>query len=615
MIKTIKTNHELKMQVLHVILSLVLIIIAKLVEAHASFSFLLWGLAFIVGGYYKAVEGIEKTIENRALNVEILMLVAALAAFMTRDFQEGAILIFIFALSGVLETYANTKSERALTSLLELAPSKAIKLVNNEEIEVEIDELKIDDVVIVKVGQQIPVDGIIIKGSTSIDEAAITGEFIPAYKSEADLVYAGTLNIDATILVKITKNASESTMQKIVDFVKEAQMSQTKSQNFVERFEKVYVYAVILMALLVMVVPVLFKWMTFDQSFYKGVIVLVVGSPCAVVASITPAILSSLSYGANRGILIKGGAHFDKIRFVDTAIFDKTGTITSGKPQVVDFVISEDQNQVDLIKLVVNIERASNHPLANAIASRYQDVETMDLITNEVSGSGMECEFEGQKVQVGRFDYETYDEAVKDMHDQLQYESVVEVVVDGKLLGFISLKDTIRDDAALVIEALNQANIKTILLSGDRQSSVEAIASQSGFSNLKAQCLPEEKAEFVIAQKANSKGVMMIGDGINDAPSLALADVGIAMGNATDISLETADVVFINNRLSSVLDLMKLSKKAHRIIVQNLVFSISVISFLLLGNLFLDVLLTHGVIAHEGSTILVILNSLRLLRN
>ncbi len=617
MIETIKTNKELRLQTLNVGLALILMVIAKLIETQfKTASIILWGLAFLIGGFFKAVEGLQATLENKALNVEILMLLAALAAFLTRDFQEGAILIFIFAVSGVLETYANTKSEKALTALLELAPQTAIMIIDGVEVEVDVEQLRIDDVVIVKVGQQIPVDGIIVQGATSINEAAITGEFVPVYKAERDGVYAGTLNLDSTILVKIIKDAKDSTMQKIVDFVQEAQASQTQSQTFVDRFEKVYVYGVIIMALLVMFVPYFMKWLPFDQSFYKGVVVLVVGSPCAVVASITPAILSSLSYGANHGILIKGGSHFDQIRFTNTVVFDKTGTITTGKPEVVDFVMSATLDQKWLLHTVVNIERDSNHPLARAIVNHYMDVPPLTLMTNEVSGAGMASDVQGHHIQVGKFDYEdAHGLGEAQQAFLMQGMSLVDVIIDGKLVGFIALQDTVRSDATEVVKALNAMNMETVLLSGDRTNSVETIAKQTHIQAVHAECLPECKVDYIKELKNDGHHVMMLGDGINDAPALALADVGVAMGDATDVSLETADVVFINNKLTNVLSLMKLSKKAHRIIVQNLVFSIGVIAYLLISNLFMDLRLTHGVIAHEGSTILVILNSLRLLRD
>lgn len=617
MLETIRNNKKLRKQTTHVIVALILIIIAQFfLSEYETIAMILWGIAFIVGGYYKAVEGYVKTIESKALNVEFLMILAALAAFITQDYREGAVLIFIFAFSGVLEEYANTKSEKALTSLLELSPKTAVKVQDDEEVVVNVDELTIGDVLVVKVGQYIPADGKIIKGAASINESAITGEFVPVSKTVDDIVFAGSLNEDSTIYIRVEKNPKDSTMQKIVDFVMEAQESQTKSQTFIERFERWYVYVVIALAFLFMLVPYLMGWLNWHEAFYRGVIVLVVGSPCAVVASITPAILSSLSYGANHGILIKGGEHLESLKNVDTIVFDKTGTITSGKPRVVEFVVSDDVDKDWLVQIVVSIEKESNHPLAKAIAMHYESIDTLDVSTKEISGNGMECNHKGKTIQVGRFDN-------KDPHGlrnaQQKHvdngETLVEITVDGVLVGYVSLIDTIRDDAKSVIQQLNDMNIETIMLTGDQEHTALAIAKQIGVSRVESECLPTDKSDIVQEIKSSEHVVMMIGDGINDAPSLAIANVGAAMGDATDVSLETADVVFINNNLNNIISLLKLSKKASKIINQNLVFSIIVIISLLISNVFGIVILTHGVIAHEGSTILVILNSLRLLRN
>jgi Cd2+/Zn2+-exporting ATPase len=617
MINTIKNNKCLHLQTRNVIISLILILIALFFssEGNSGITVLIWGASFIIGGYYKAVEGYKKTIESKALNVEILMIVAALAAFLTQDYREGAILIFIFAASGVMETYANTKSEKALTSLLELSPKTAIKIIDNKETEVNIDELVIDDIVVVKVGQQVPVDGIIIKGTASINQAAITGESIPITKKVGDDVFAGSLNEDSTIYVRVIKSPKDSTMQKIIDFVKEAQENKTKSQSFIERFERWYVYVVIALAGLFMFVPYTLGWLTFHDSLLRGVIVLVVGSPCAVVASITPAILSALSYGATHGILIKGGEHLERLVDVTTIIFDKTGTLTTGKPKVQD-VIVESVDKDELIPILVNIERSSNHPLANAISLHFKDIKQVHISTKEIPGKGMQATVDGHDYSVGRFDA-----SISDSLKQLQVDyiedgqTLVSIIKDNVLIGFVSLKDTVRDSAKKVVEKLNALNIQTVLLTGDQEHTAQAIARETGVRLFEFNCLPECKSDFVEKYKSEKQVVMMIGDGINDAPSLAVADVGAAMGDATDVSLETSDIVFINNDLQNVIRVHTLAKKTRRIINQNLIFSISVITLLLLSNVLNMITLPLGVLAHEGSTILVILNSLRLLQS
>jgi Cd2+/Zn2+-exporting ATPase len=617
MIETIKTNRSLRLQSRNVLIALILIIVARFVftEEESFISMILWGLSFIVGGYYKAVEGYHKTIESRALNVEFLMIIAALAAFITQDYHEGAILIFIFAVSGVMETYANTKSEKALTSLLKLSPKTAVKIKNDKEEVVLINTLNVGDIVVVKVGQQIPVDGVVIKGTASINQAAITGEFIPVTKKEGDDVFAGSLNEDSSIWVKVSKDPKESTVQKIIDFVQQAQKSKTKSQSFIERFERWYVYAVIALALSFMIIPYWLGWLSWQDAFYRGVIVLVVGSPCAVVASITPAILSSLSYGATHGVLIKGGEHLEQLRKVDTIVFDKTGTITTGRPQVQEVVVVDGVDKSMMIRIMVNIERNSNHPLAKSIAIHFKDIPYLDIQTKEIPGQGMEATINGSVYRVGRFEVDSDNQLQTKQQQYIEDgQTIVEIIRDQQHVGFISLKDTIRDNAKDVVTRLNAMNIKTVLLTGDQKHAAQSIASLTNVSSYEYDCLPECKSDVIESYKRDSKVVMMIGDGINDAPSLAIADIGAAMGDATDVSLETADVVFMNNNLQNVIELLKISKKAQRIINQNLTFSISVILFLLISNALGVVQLPYGVIAHEGSTILVILNSLRLLR-
>jgi Zn2+/Cd2+-exporting ATPase len=617
MIETIKTNRSLRLQSRNVVIAFILIIFARFVftEEASLISMILWGLSFIVGGYYKAVEGYHKTIESRALNVEFLMIIAALAAFITQDYHEGAVLIFIFAVSGVMETYANTKSEKALTSLLNLSPKTAIKIENEREEVVLIETLNVGDIVVVKVGQQIPVDGVVIKGTASINQAAITGEFIPVTKKEGDDVFAGSLNEDSSIWVKVSKDPKESTVQKIIDFVQQAQESKTKSQSFIERFERWYVYAVIALALSFMIIPYWLGWLSWQDAFYRGVIVLVVGSPCAVVASITPAILSSLSYGATHGVLIKGGEHLEQLRKVDTIVFDKTGTITTGKPQVQDVVVIDGVDKSMMINIMVNIERNSNHPLAKSISNHFKDIPYSDIQTKEIPGQGMEATIDGVVYHVGRFDVDSDNQLqVKQQQYIEDGQTIVEIIRNQQHIGFVSLKDTIRDNAKDVVTRLNAMNIRTVLLTGDQKHAAQSIAALTNVSSYEYDCLPECKSDVIENYKRDSKVVMMIGDGINDAPSLAIANIGAAMGDATDVSLETADVVFMNNNLQNVIEILKISKKAQRIINQNLTFSISIILLLLISNALGMVQLPYGVIAHEGSTILVILNSLRLLR-
>lgn len=610
-------NRKLIIDTVAVITSLILMIVAYILPEGELATFL-WIFAFIIGGASKAIEGVTKTIQLKSLNVEFLMIAAALASFFTQNYSEGSTLIFIFALSGVLEEYALQKSEKALTSLLKVTPKTAILLSDGKEIIVPIEQLKINDEVVVKVGQQSPSDGILIKGETSFNQAALTGEFVPVPKALGSEIFAGAINVDSTVVVRVTKNPSDSLVQKMIDFVKSAQEAKTKSETRVNSFERWYVYLVILISLSVMFIPLLLimQWdpEVWKESFRRGVIVLVVASPCALVASITPAILSSLSNAARHGILIKSGEYLEKLQGIKAVVFDKTGTITKGVPQVVDMQHLGVCARTNFIQLVVTMERHSNHPLAKAIANHYKDVPSLEIETKEVPGKGMQAVYDNHEWRIGRFPHELSSSMVQ-LKDEAQSkgQTVVEIVRDNQLVGFIALKDTVREGISNVMEALANQGIYTLMLTGDNEKTAQSIASEVKIAGFKANCLPEDKVTHVKALRASKGPVMMIGDGINDAPSLAFADVGVAMGDGTDVSLETADLVMMNNNLANIPYVLKLSHRMKRIINQNVIFSISVIALLLISNLFGQIQLPIGVVAHETSTILVILNSLRLL--
>ena len=612
------TRKQLYTELILLIISIICIILGytfQFLNASSNLIPIFFGLSFIIGGFEKAKEGVIKTIENKSLNVEILMILAALGAFIVGDYAEGAILIMIFSISGVLESYATSKSEKALTNLLKLAPQKAIKLINDQEIEVLIEDLHVGDVVIVKVGDQVPVDGVIIKGQTSLDQAAITGEFVPVMRSEHDSVYAGSMNVESTIIVQTTKDPKDSVVQKIVDFVKHAQTEKTASQSFIDHFEKWYVYVVIALALCLMFIPPIFNIWTKSYAFNRGVIVLVVGSPCALVASITPAMLSALSNGARKRILIKGGTPLEKMVNVKAIMLDKTGTLTSGVPHVVNIYISPNEDKELALKVLYTLEKQSTHPLAKAIIDHLNPSLLLDdITTQEKSGHGMEANINGHLWQVGRFD-SIIDSSVSEKFEYCNSlgHSYVKIIKDGIMIGFVALMDTIRKQAPDVILKLKKMGIKTVLLTGDHKFTANAIAKEIGIDDVLSDLLPEDKVKHVTFYQEKYGRVMMVGDGINDAPALAISDVSLAMGSATDVSLETADIVIMNDDLHNIPKLINLAKRTRIITLQNIIFSVSVITLLLISNIFGFIELPLGVVAHEGSTILVILNSLRLL--
>jgi len=580
-------------------------------------------LAFVIGGYAKAKEGIESTIKDRKLNVEILMILAAIGSALIGYWSEGAILIFIFALSGALETYTMNRSSREISALLELQPETAVRIRDGgEEETVSVRQLRVGDILLIRPGERIPVDGTILEGSTSLDESALTGESMPVSKKMSDEVYAGTVNLRGTITIVMNKPASETLFQKIIDLVQSAQSEKSPSQLFIERFENIYVKIVLFCVGLMMVLPPFALGWSWEETWYRAMVLLVVASPCALVASIMPASLSAISNGARNGILVKGGVHLENLGKIRAVAFDKTGTLTKGKPVVTDVIAREGLSEQDLLYHAAALERFSNHPLASAIVERSGlDSGELPKVADmeDIAGYGIRGTVNGILWTIGKAEFVGREEAEQfagSIGPKLadQGRTVVYMRDDQGIAGVIALRDVIRDETVNAIRSLKRAGIHTMMITGDSETTAAAIASESGIDAYTAGCLPERKVEAIKELKHRYRTVAMVGDGINDAPALAAASVGIAMGEGTDVAMQTADVILVKNDLEKLAYAVKLSRRMTRIVKQNIFFSISMIILLIITN-FMHVLdLPLGVIGHEGSTLLVILNGLRLLR-
>ncbi|WP_270583049.1 heavy metal translocating P-type ATPase [Bacillus smithii] len=583
----------------------------------------LYLLAFAIGGFAKAKEGIEETIKNKELNVEILMIVAAIGSASIGYWTEGAVLIFIFSVSGALETYTMNKSQKEISSLMDLQPEEAWRITNGNLERVPVSSLNIGDLIIVKPGERIPSDGRIVKGSSSVDESAITGESMPVTKQLGEEVFAGTVNINGSITVEITKRSNETLFQKIIELVQSAQSEKSPSQLFIEKFEGRYVKVVLAVVLLMMFLPhYLFGW-SWNETFYRAMVLLVVSSPCALVASIMPATLAAISNGARNGILVKGGVHLENLSHLKAIAFDKTGTLTKGKPEVTDIIVRNGLEEARLIQMAASIENQSNHPLAQAIVKFAEDKKIPLLEVDQledVAGSGVKAAMGGEEWKIGKAEFVGKDEALSFANGKAK-----ELASEGKTVVFVrdsngiaalfALKDSIRPDAKKAIDLLRQEGIYTIMLTGDSDKTAYTIGKEAHLDGYIAECLPQHKADYVKKIMEKYGTVAMVGDGINDAPALATANVGIAMGEGTDAALETADIILMKNDLAKIANAIQLSKRMNKIVKQNIVFSIAVIMLLICSN-FLQILdLPFGVIGHEGSTILVILNGLRLLKS
>jgi Zn2+/Cd2+-exporting ATPase len=599
------------------ILSAILIAAAFLLEAsYPQTSPWLFGSAFLIGGFAKAREGVLETVKNKALNVEILMILAALGAFVIGYYSEGAILIIIFAISGVLESYASAKSEKELKALLELAPTTAMKVQGDTLVEVPVSSLAVGDTISVSAGMRIPVDGTVIEGQTSVDQSMVTGESVHLFREPDDTVFAGSFNVDGHIKVKTDKDPSDTVVQHIVDFVIEAKANAPKSQSRIDRFERIYVYIVILIAVIFMTLIPATGLLGWEEAFYRGIIVLVVGSPCALVASVSPAMLASLSAASRLGILVKGGTHFETLPLIGAVVFDKTGTITSGVFEVNDIRFCDEVDHEDATRILYALERQSDHPLAKAVTSHLEGTSLLEGIqTSEKPGRGMEAVIDGVLWQIGRFEGDACDVAVTLSNEAFQEgKTIVPVFKDHVMVGAVTLSDTVRKNARDTILRLKDQGIVPVLLTGDHEGTAKSIAKDVGIDIVHHDCMPEDKVSSIETFRKTYGPVMMVGDGINDAPALAKADIGCAMGSAADVSLETSDIVFTDNDLMRIPDAFDLAGGFRKITLQNIIFSTSVIVLLMISNVFGIVDLPFGVVAHETSTILVILNSLRLLR-
>ncbi|SHE81000.1 Cd2+/Zn2+-exporting ATPase [Seinonella peptonophila] len=578
-------------------------------------------LAYVIGGYVKAKEGWFTLIQERELDVNFLMFFAAIGAASIGYWMEGALLIFIFSLSGALETYTLARSERDLSSLMEFKPDQA-RIYTNQGIEKMIpsEELKIGDIIVIKPGERIPADGTIKQGDSSIEQAMITGESIPVERSVGDEVYAGTLNGTGMLVVEVSRPTEETLLAKIMKRLEEVRLEVPISQQRIERFEKFYAKAVVMITLLLIVIPpTLLSW-TWSDSLYRAMIFLVVASPCALVASIMPALLSAISSGARKGLLYKNGTQVEKMANVRVVAFDKTGTLTQGKIVVTDLVtFANDSHQ--LIQYASSIERGSEHPIAQAIVQYGldRDVTLLPLTTMKArAGWGVEAEISGEHWQIGKpLMFSSLTDEIQETitkYEQ-QGQTVVLIGKEGHIYGLFALQDQIRPEAKMVISELRKRGILTAMLTGDQHITAEAIAAEAGIDLVFSELLPDQKVACIEKLKALHGEVAMIGDGINDAPALAKAQVGIAMGkHGSDITLETADIVLMNDNLAQISHAITMSHRLHRVVKQNLLFALAVILCLIAANFMQSMTLPLGVIGHEGSTLLVILNGLRLLR-
>ncbi|MEH2251618.1 heavy metal translocating P-type ATPase [Nostoc sp.] len=602
-------------------------------------AFLLLLAAYLIGGYESAREGLTTLFKEKELDVDLLMIVAAIGAaslgLWRREYHliiDGAILILIFAISGALEGYAMQRTERSIRSLMSLTPDTARVLHQEREEEIPISQLKVGDEIVVKPGELIPTDGIILSGYSTLNQAAITGESLPVEKTVGAEVFAGTLNGYGALQIKVHKPAQSSLIQRVIRLVEQAQTEAPPSQEFIDRFEKGYAKVIVVAGILLAILPPFLWGWDWETTIYRALTFLVVASPCALMAAIMPTLLSGIANGARQGILFKNGAQLEKIGKVRAIAFDKTGTLTTGQVQVFQVISASGYTQADVLKVAASVESYSEHSIGKAIVQVAGDLDWVGAVqVQAVPGQGIMGIAQEQQVIVGNAvfvqQYVTnLPEELREMAQSLEQEGKTLVWVaknptpqarrGAEVIGVIAIADEVRAQAAATITRLKKLGIEQIvMLTGDNQETAHSVAKAVGIDRIYAQLLPEDKLDVIRRLQHQYQTVAMVGDGINDAPALAQASVGIAMGiSGSDVALETADIVLMADRLEKIAVAMHLGRRSQVIVKQNIVVALGFIMLLLVGNFLGNINLPIGVIGHEGSTVLVTLSGLRLLK-
>lgn len=582
--------------------------------------------AMLLSGYHIMLEGIIDTIEATkrkrkfSPNVHILMTVAAIGATIIGNYEEGALLIIIFAAAHFMEEYAEGRSKREITNLLKMNPTEARLIEADGSVKVvDVSVLKIGDKLQVLNGDQIATDGVILSGVTSIDESSINGESIPREKTVGDEIFGSTINGNGTFTMEVTKDSSDTLFAKILQLVNQSQSNLSKTATKIQKIEPYYVTAVlIIVPIFILLGPSIFSW-TWNESFYRGMVFLISASPCALAASAVPATLSGISNLAKRGVLFKGGSYLANLAGIKAVAFDKTGTLTKGKPSVTDFYFDEfdeattEQNYIDLI---VAMEKTANHPLANAILGKFEAKESIELEVENEIGKGLVAQYNGAVYQIGKPTvFKNVSSKIENHNEQYSKDgkTVVYFAKDNQVIGLIAMMDVPNANAIEVISYLKSQNIHTTMITGDSEVTGQAVGRQLGIDEVIGNILPENKAQVIKDQQARYGTVAMLGDGVNDAPALVTADIGVAMGDGTDIAIDVADAVLMQNDLTKFSYAHKVSKRLDRVVWQNIIFSMLIVAILVTLNILGKMDITIGVIAHEGSTLIVILNGLRLL--
>ena len=616
-------SHGGKFPVLMYFTGLFSFIVGYLLESsYPMYSNILFIVTVGIAGYHVIFEGLGNTIQNTKKekrfypNVHLLMTLAAIGAIFIGNYEEAAMLIVIFAGAHFLEEYVDEKSRKEITNLLNLNPTQArLVLEDNNTKIISIDKVEVGDKLQVLNGDQVPTDGIILSGTTFIDESSITGESVPKEKTIGDEVFGSTINGEGTFIMQVTKEPSDTVFAKILGLVSASQNSLTKTATLLQCLEPKYVTLVLVLFPVVLLVSrFIFGW-SWEISLYRSMVYLIAVSPCALAASAIPTTLATISNLSKRGVLVKGGAYLSHLSNIKAIAFDKTGTLTNGEPVVTDYVFEE--NESELIRVVVSMEKQSNHPLARAIVNKFPNVEPIELEVENKIGVGLVASYLGDEYSIAKVS--VFSDVSVALNKQAKYlakegKTIVFVAKNSNVVGLLAFMDIPNSSAKPAVEYFKKQGIYTMMITGDSYLTGEAVGKIVGVDEVRANIMPEDKAQIIKSQKGKYGSVAMLGDGVNDAPALTLADVGVAMGNGTDIAMDVADLILMKNDLSKLSYAHKLSKKMLSITYQNIIFAMFVVVALVIFNFLGKMDITFGVILHEGSTLAVILNSLRMLK-
>lgn len=592
----------------------------------ATITISLYLVAIIIGGFQLFMEGIRDLFKLN-FSIQLLMTIAIIGASIIGQWAEGSVVVILFSISETLEKFSMDKARQSIRSLMNIAPKEALVVRGGKEFSIQVEDILVGDIMLIKPGQKIAMDGEIIKGHSSVNQAAITGESVPVEKKVSDDVFSGTLNEEGILEVRVTKLVKDSTISKIIHLVEEAQEERAPAQAFVDKFAKYYTPAIMLISLLVVVIPPTFFSGDWNTWLYQGLSLLVVGCPCSLVISTPVSIVSAISNAAKNGILIKGGIYLEEVGVLQAIAFDKTGTLTKGKPVVTDYVVIDETKKDSYFEMIASLESFSGHPIASAI---MREVAKKELSTNQiviedflsVTGKGIKGTIQNVTYFVGssKLFEEILDQSLtfKTTYEKLQRQGKTVLIfgTESEILAIIAVADEVRSNSQKVITQLHEAGIKhTIMLTGDNETTAQTIGQEVGVTEIKGALMPQDKLDCIKSLKNSYQKVAMVGDGVNDAPALAAASVGIAMGGAgTDTALETADVVLMGDGLEKLPFLIRLSRKTSGVIKQNLTLSLAIklIALLLIVPGWLTLWL--AIVADMGATILVTLNGLRLMK-